>query len=420
MHRLLRCTVKLGTVLVVFIAVQTSAADWPQFGGRNRDSATDRNGIMRRWPKGGPEKLWHVKLGRGFGAPVVADGEAYLLDRKVGTSQTLRCFSRASGKEKWSYTWASKGGVPVSGSRAQPLVNEEYVFAVGARGWAYCFNRSTHKPVWKVNLLKKYGADLPRWGIAQSPLGYKDRVILAPNGKEAGVVALSQDTGEEVWTSKPIGKRKRGSYTSPMLATIGGVRQILYTTPDVTVGIRASDGQVLWRYRDWYCKIPIVSPVHVSDGRVLITGGYGAGTQMFRVHKSADGFKTTTLWKTDACNCQIHQPLVYKNHIYLMGNSNKRSDGMMCFDMQGNLQWKTGRDPNFGRGGMIRVGDRIFALDDTTGDLVLIKPSPRGYQELGRRTYLSGPEKWAPLALADGKLLIRDQKKMVCVDVRGK
>lgn len=408
----------LALALLALVALSARGANWPQFGGLNRDSTSQEKGIIQEWPEGGPDKLWTVSLGKGFGAPVVYEGEVYVLDRKVGKSHTLRCYSLESGEELWNYSWTSEGGVPVPGSRSQPRVNDDYVFTLGARGRLFCIDRETHEPVWKKHMLEEYGAKLPRWGISQSPLTYEDRVIVAPHGSKAGVVALDQDTGEEVWTSEPFEKRKRGSYTSPMLATIGGVRQVLYTTPNVTAGIHADTGKVLWRHRNWSCKIPIVSPVKVSENKILITGGYGAGTEMFSVRKDGDGFSTATLWTTDKCNCQIHQPLVYDGHIYIIGNSNKRNDGLMCFDMQGDLQWQTKRDPNFGRGGMIRVGDCIFAMDDPKGDLVLIKPSPEGYRELGRRNYLDRPKIWAPLVLSDGKLLMRDQKKMVCVDVR--
>jgi len=412
--------ISLALALVGLTALSARAANWPQFGGTDRDNTSQETEIIRQWPGGGPEELWTVSLGKGFGAPVVYEGEVYVLDRKVGKSHTLHCYSLEDGEELWNHSWTSEGGVPVPGSRSQPSVNEDYIFTIGARGRVLCIDRETHEPAWKKHMLEQYEADLPRWGISQSPLTYKDWVIIAPNGSKAGVVALDQDTGEEVWTAEPFEKRERGSYTSPMLATIGGVKQVLYTTPNVTVGIKADTGKVLWRYKDWYCKIPIVSPVNVSDNKVLITGGYGAGTEMFRVRKNAEGFSTSPLWHTDKCNCQIHQPLVYDGHIYLIGNSNDRNDGLMCFDMQGRLQWQTGRDPNFGRGGMIRVGSRIFAMDDPKGELVLIKPSPDGYRELGRGKYLERPKIWAPLVLSDGKILMRDQKKMVCVDVRAK
>ena len=408
----------LAAAFLGLFALHAEAANWPQFGGVDRDSTSSETGIIQTWPEGGPEKLWTVELGAGFGAPVVYEDRVYLLDREVGKSHTLRCFALGSGEEQWSYTWESEGGVPVSGSRSQPLVNEDYVFAVGARGRVFCFDRETHEPAWKMNLLEQYGGELPRWGISQSPLTYQDWVILAPHGSEAGVVALDQDTGQEAWASQPFEKRERGSYTSPMLETIDGVKQVLYTTPDVTAGIKADTGEVLWRHKNWKCKIPIVSPVKVSSNKILITGGYGAGTEMFRVEKTDESFGTSTLWTTDACNCQIHQPLIYQNHIYIIGNSNERNDGLMCIDMDGNVQWQTARDPNFGRGGLIRVGDRILAMDDPKGDLVLIEPSPDGYQELGRRNYLDRPKIWGPLVLSDGRLLMRDQKKMVCVDVR--
>ena len=399
------------------------AENWPQFAGPNRDAKSGETGLIEKWPDGGPETLWTVDMGVGFGAPVVYGDKVYVLDREKGKSDILRCLDLESGKELWRYGWKAEGGVPHPGSRAQPLVDEKYVFAVGAHGHLYCFNRRTHRPVWHTNIVKEYGGKVPTWGISQSPLSYGDTVIVMPNGSEAGVVAFDKSTGEEVWKSPPFEKRKRGSYCSPMLATIGGVDQVLATTPNETMGVNAKTGEKLWSYTDWFCKIPITSPVHMGDGRVLITGGYGAGTDMVHVKKDG-GFSVSRVWRNEDVNCQMHQPILHENHIYIMGNSNRARGGLMCLDMQGNVVWKTGRNPNFQRGGMLLAQDMLFAVDaqgqGRDVPVVLIDPSSSGYKELGRTNYLKKPKAWSPPVLSQGRLFVRDQNQMKCLDVRGK
>ena len=423
--RRLRVAVWVAALIVALGTLTVHAENWHQFAGVNRDAKSGETGLIEKWPDGGPETMWTVDMGVGFGAPVVYGDKVYVVDREKGKSDILRCLDLESGKEQWRYAWEAKGGLPFPGSRAQPLVEGKYLYAIGARGDLYCFNRKTHTPVWNLDILEEYGGKLPNWGCSQAPLAYGDTVIAMPNGSKAGVVAFDKETGEEVWTSPPFEDRSRGSYCSPMLTTIGGVDQVLATTPAETMGVNAKTGEKLWSYKEWFCKIPITSPVHMGDGRVLITGGYEAGTDMVQVTKSDNGeFSVEQIWRNADVNCQIHQPIYYKDHIYIMGNSNRARGGLMCLDMQGNVVWKTGRDPNFQRGGMLLAQDMLFAVDaqgqGRDVPVVLIDPSSSGYKELGRTNYLKKPKAWSPPVLSEGRLLIRDQKQMKCLDVRAK
>ena len=168
------------------------------------------------------------------------------------------------------------------------------------------------------------------------------------------------------------------------------------------------------------CEIPIASPLPIGDGRVFITGGYGAGAAMFKVEKKDGEFHCTTLYKTKECNCQIQQPLLYNGHLYLNGNDKSFRYGMICMDLDGNLKWKTGKSPGFDWGGLLLADDMIYAVDGTKGDLCMIKPQTSGYKEVGRVNLLSVLKIWGTIAITDGKILLRDQSQLKCVDVRGK
>jgi outer membrane protein assembly factor BamB len=298
-------------------------------------------------------------------------------------------------------------------------VDAENVYTVGPFGHMYCVSLKTHQPVWSKNILEIYGGKVPRWGITQCPLLHKDAVIVVPNGREAGAVALKKETGEEVWRSEALKGGLMGSYGSPMLTTVDGVDQVLVVTSGGTMGLDAETGKTLWRTRDWQCFLPIVSAMPVGDGRIFVTGGYKAGSAMFKVEKVGDAFSCKTLFKTRDCNCEIHQPLLYGGHLYMNGNDGGHRDGLICMDLEGRVKWKTGQSPGFDWGGLLLADDRIYVIDGTRGDLCMVSPDPSGYREVARMPLFQGKEIWGTIALSDGKLLCRNRIQLKCVDVRG-
>lgn len=395
-------------------------ADWAQYLGPDRNATSPETGLARSWPPAGPKVLWEVKLGGGFAGAAVRDGEVYLLDREDNARDIFRCFDLATGKELWRYAYDSPGEPGFPGSRTQPTVDEQYVYAVGIMGDFHCFDRKTHEVVWKHNLLTDFGSGTPTWGVAQAPSLYKDLVVVAAQAAGALVVAYKRDSGEVAWTSEGFGGP---GYVSPRLATLAGVDQaVMVTAGDDggVTGVSLANGDTLWRYTNWTCKIPIVSPTPLPGDRVFITGEYGSGSAMLQVVKDGDGVTVKELYKTDLCGSQIHQPILFEDHLYMNSNGNRRRDGMTCMTLDGERKWNTGRRPGFERGNLILADGMIYNLDGESGLLHLIEPSPEGYQELASAQVLEGDGKmvWAPMALSNGKLLVRDQNALRCLDVK--
>jgi outer membrane protein assembly factor BamB len=406
------------TLCVFCMCPDAWAADWPQFQGPDRNGVSPETGLMKTWPAEGPRVVWTVELNPGFGGPCVQGGMVYLLDREMGKRDVLRCFDLKAGGEQWRFSYAAPGKISYPGSRSHPLVDEEHVYIVGPFGDFHCISKKTHKPQWKKNILKDFGGKKPNWAVSQAPVLHEDMVIVAPVGKKAGMVAFDKRSGKVRWRSRPF--EGGMTYASPMIAQIGGVHHVMIVTTEQILGVDADTGKILWTHEDWKCKIPIASPAPLGDGRVLVTGGYGAGSILFRVKKAAQGrFSAATLFKTKECNCQIHQPLLHDGHLYLNGNDKSKRHGLMCMDLEGRLKWNTGRSPGFDWGGLLLADGMIYTVDGTTGDLCMVRPDPSGYREAGRFPLLSGDQIWATIALADGRLLARDQRQMKCVDVRG-
>lgn len=408
----------LAVVVFVSSALVVRAADWPQFGGPNRDLTSPETGLMKTWPAQGPKALWSVSVGAGFGGVAIKDGEVYILDREATKADILRCLDLKTGREQWRFRYPAAGKVSFPGSRSHPTVGDKHVFIVSPFGELRCVSRSTHKPRWTRNILKEFGGKRPNWAYAQAPGLYRNLVVVAPASEKAGMVAYAQDSGKLVWKSKPFAGKI--GYSSPMLVTIDGVDQFLTSTTSQIVGVDANSGKALWSSDDWECRIPCSSPAYLGDNIVFMSGGYEAGTIGLRVRKSGSRFVAETLFKTLETNCQIHQPIRIGDYLYLNGNDKSKKYGFQCLGLDGSVKWQTGTAPGFDWGGLLYADGMIYTVDGTAGDLVMIKPDPKAYREVARANYLAGKQQWGTVAISDGKLLLRDQTHLKCVDIRGR
>ena len=407
---------------LVFSGCAGAVADWPQFLGPGRSGISpDTAKLAKTWPASGPKVLWTVKVGPGFGGAAIVGNEVFLLDRENDQQDVLRCLDLADGKELWRFAYDAPGKVDHNGSRGSPAVDDKYVFTVGPFGDFHCVDRKTHKAVWRKNLVKDFAASQPTWAVAQSPLLCKDLVAVAPCGKDAGIVAIKKDSGEVAWQSDPCGGMQ---YVSAMPMKIDGVEQIAAcgnTGKDATtvLSVDAATGKTLWKFDKWGCSTPIPSPMHVGDGKVFITGGYNAGSVMIQVRKKGAQWSVGELWRLGAreCGSQIHNPLVWEGHLYIDNNENGKNLGMICLDMDGKVAWRS-KNPNCNLGGQIIADGMIYKVDGSKGMLFLIEPTPESFKVVAQAKLLDGGEIWAPLAISSGKLVLRDQAQMKCLDVK--
>jgi outer membrane protein assembly factor BamB len=422
----MKAKAKLITIIITLSVACAFAADWPGYFGPKRDSTSAEKGLLRSWPKEGPKVLWTVPLGAGYGGPVVSKGKVYLLDRDDAVGDNLRCFDFSDGKELWNFAYSAPSSLNHPGSRSTPAVDGNNVYTCGALGDLYCLNTDTHKPVWNKNIWKDFGGGpLPRWVITQNPLIYGNLLIVAPQTPQTTVVAYDKLTGELKWKSPAISGA--AGYVSPSIVKVGKEDHLVMITAGMGFGRSASggtvagldplSGKVLWTYSNWQCAIPVPHAVDAGEGRVLVTGGYSAGAAMIKVQKKEDGsYGVAELFKTINFGAHTQPPILYKDHFYAQYTINERSDGLVCMGMDGQIKWKTGDAPLFNKGGSI-LADGLLLSVDGSKMLYLIDPDPSAFKPLASAELLGQGENWAPIALADGKLLIRDQKNLKCLVV---
>lgn len=430
------------SLALVAAAATASAQDWPQFLGPTADSKSPQTNLLREWPAAGPEVKWTTNVGIGYGGPVVRDGKVYILDRDAEKeTETMRCIDLQTGKDLWGYTYPSTGAVMFPGSRSVPTLDGNYVYSCGHNGDLYCIDITTGKPVWNKNIFSGYGGTkLPTWAISQIPLVYGDLVYVVAQTPTVGMVALNKKTGAEVWKTAPYAEI---TYASPSVVKVSGEDHISIVISSVNgvqnpnapkqmgrvIGYDPKTGKELWSYDNWDCHISCAPVTAAGDNKFLVVGGYERGASMFQVIKGADGkYSTKELFVTVEFGDQTKPALLHNGLFYAMYGTNSRRDGLCCMDMNGNVLWKTKRAPNFDKGSMI-LADGLIIATDGASSLYLIEPSAEGYKQISAAPLLAGGDgtaelggrmangNWAPLALADGLLLIRNHQVMKCVKV---
>jgi outer membrane protein assembly factor BamB len=298
-------------------------------------------------------------------------------------------------------------------SRTVPAVNDRFVVSLGPMCHVTCLEARTGKLVWKFDLVKQFGATVPPWYAGQCPIIDGDAVILAPGGDPL-MMAVELASGRVLWRTPNAGGWGM-THSSIMPMDYHGQRQYIYCTTGGVVGVSASDGQVLWRKPDWKIALAMVpSPLVIDGERVFFSGGYNNGSVMVRIKGDGDRLETEELFrlKVAVFGADQQTPILYDGHIYGITPPGE----LACLDLDGRRLWSSA-PRRFGLGPFILADGLLFALSDEDGTLHVAQASPSGYQELASAKLLEGNDAWGPIAVAAGRLILRDLTTMVCVEL---
>lgn len=393
--------------------------DWPQFRGPNRDGlAIEPAKLSRDWKTSPPREAWGIDVGEGYAGVALRGGRVYLLDYDRDAKQSaLRCLSLADGKEIWRFTYPLTIKRYHGMTRTVPAVTEKFVVALDSKCNVLCLDAASGELKWSVSLVREFGATVPEWYAGQCPLVAGDKLILAPGGKDALLLALDLATGQPLWrTPNPHGWKMTHSSIMPM--DFAGRQLYVYCASKGVAGVDAKEGALLWETSDWKIGIATVpSPLPLPDGKIFLTGGYGAGSLMLQLEDKDGKLTTKTLVKLtpEVFGATQHTPVLKDGFLY-----GARADGrFVCLGLDGKVVWASGPGETFGLGSFLIAGDLIYALNDS-GKLRLLEASPARFNLLGEAQPLTNRESWAPMALAGNRLLLRDLTRLVCLDVAAK
>ncbi|MCC6235397.1 MAG: PQQ-like beta-propeller repeat protein [Verrucomicrobiales bacterium] len=391
---------------------------WPGFRGPARDGLwPGKAGLATSWGAGVPKPLWEQSVGEGFAGPAIESGRLFLMDydREKGRD-ALRCLSLEDGREIWRYSYPMPLKRNHGLTRTVPAVARGRVVAMGPKGHTMCVEAETGKFVWGLDLAKDFGATVPPWYTGQCPLVDGDAVILAPGGDQVAMMAVSLETGEVRWRARHEAGWKM-SHASIAIMELDGVRYYVHPASGGVLVVRASDGVVAWASAQWKINIATVpTPVILGGGRVFFTGGYNAGCVLMQFAPEGDRLTAKEVFRLKAqeFGATQHSPVWHAGYLYGV-----RADGrLVCLSAEGKVQWTSGEDASHGLGPVMVADGMVLALTDG-GRLSMVSAEPGAYTLRGTYQVMEGHECWAPMAMADGRLLVRDVTRLVCLDVSG-
>ncbi|HXX94833.1 MAG TPA: PQQ-binding-like beta-propeller repeat protein, partial [Planctomycetota bacterium] len=410
----------------------TVTGSWTGFRGPGYDNVnSEQVPLADRWPTKGPPQLWEKPLGEGYAGAAIHKGRVYVMDYDVEKREdALRCFSLDDGKEIWRRSYRMRIVNSHAFSRTVPAVTDKYVVTMGPKCHVMCVDADSGDLKWGIDLVKEYGTTVPEWYTAQCPLIDGSTAVIAPSGPEALMIGVDCETGKVLWKT-PNPKNWKMSHASVMPMTVGGKKMYVYATPKANVvGISAdkeAPGALLWEVTlPWKPTYPVIaaSPVIMEDGYFFMTTGYSAGSVLLKVAEEGGKLQAKIVWSLDEKSglcCEQQTPIYYKKHVYalLPETAGGLKDQLVCmnpFD-GGKIVWASGKEKRFGHFEPFLAADGKLFVMSSKGALTLVKASPEKYEEMAEFQVLQGHDPWAPMSLAGGRMLVRDSKKMVCINV---
>ena len=338
------------------------------------------------------------------GAISLAELKQYYVQNKVAGDGTL------SADELRGTVGGYRNGMG-DGPRGTPTVDNDRVYVEGGNGDLSCLEAATGKTLWHVNLRNDFGGNQPGWGYSESPLVAGNLVIVTPGGKGGTLLALDKLTGKEVWRSKEV--TEGAHYSSPVLATIDGIEQIVQFANQSVLAVAVADGKPLWRYTapangTANCCAPIV-----EDNFVFASSGYGTGGGLAKILPAGSTQQAEEVYFEKKMACHHGGMVKYGDYLY-----SAAAGTLICMDFKtGKIAWQ---DRAAGKGSLCVADGMLYILGENH-DVVLAEATPEAYRERGRfKVESHGQRAWAHPIVTGGQFYIRDQQSLTAYDVRGK
>lgn len=402
-------------VLTLAFAFALNAGDWPQFLGPNRDDTT--NEVVAPW-KSDLNPLWKKPVGDGHSSPVVADGIVYAFYQPKGkNADALAAFDAKTGELKWEKSYERLEYKPPfgNGPRSTPAVSGGKVFTYSGLGILACWDAKTGEIDWKIEPYKEFKTGNPFFGTSTSPIVVDGKVIVMVGGKGSGVVAFDVKTGKPTWqaTDDPA------SYSSPIHAG----KQLIFLTGAHLLGL-SEKGEKLWSVPFEGRVGPIIesSATPVMAGDLVIGSTVSSGSIALKLTEKDGKYSTEKVWEKKSLACYFSTPLVVGDYIYMVNGSATLKNPtitLRCVELKtGEVAWEKKNVGEY-HAAILRCGpagkEKLLMLDDA-GYLTLFEPNSKEFKPLAKSKVCG--KTWAHPALTDGRLYLRDEKELICVELK--
>ena len=339
-------------------------------------------------------------------------GNQIFVQGSKNNESIIHCLNRADGKAVWTTPLGSRlEHSRGHGPRGTPTVDGERVYALTETGDLACLKTAGGRILWQRNILEDFKGKNTRWHLSESPLVDGNMLVVTPGGEQASLVALDKMSGETIWTTKELSDR--AGYGSCVVADVGGIRTIMTFTHNAGVGVRATDGKLMWRYEPVANGTANVATPIFHDNKVFYSSNYGTGCALLELRPTRRGLVRAEEVYFNRYLMNHHGGVLLLNG-YLYGYHNAI---LTCMEFEtGKVMWK---DRAVGKGSLVYADGHLYLLseDNVVG---LAEASPEGYQEKSRfEIEDQGLPSWAHPVVCGGKLYIRNQATLTCYNIKG-
>jgi len=406
--------------VIIWLLLSRSAAggpenEWPCFHGPKRDNKSPETGLLKQWPDGGPKRLWTASgLGKGYSSVSVAGGLIYTAG--MIRKQTYVFAFDLDGKRRWwkrnGQSWQStmRHAMGYDGARSTPTYDDGRLYHLGERGRLAAFEAKSGREIWALDLLRQFGAETPRYGLAESVLIDGDRLICCPAGTKGYMVCLEKKTGKLVWANTGI--EGTVGYSSLVIREFGGFRQILGMSARVVFGVDAESGKLLWSVEHGNRRRNNATSPIFHKGHVFASSGYGKGSLVVRLRPVPGGIETEKLWASRLMDNHHGGVVLVRGHLYGAGHESR---GWFCLDfMTGRQLWKAE-----GKGSLTYADGMLYCLEER-GTMALVEAAPQRRRVVSSFAVPNGGTGlyWAHPVVCDGRLYVRHADKLFAYDIR--
>lgn len=405
-----------------------ASASWRQWRGPNRDGISPETGLLREWPADGPPIVWKTKgMGRGYASVSIGDGKIFSMG-SIKNVEHLIAVDIENGRGLWA-TPAGDG----DHSNCTPTFDGERLYGVGLNGHLTCIDAKSGKFLWQRHFEKDFQGKMHSgWGFSESPLVDGDRVICTPGADQAILAALDKKTGETIWTAvmpdrKQVGNRggDGAAYSSIVIGNGGGVKQYVQLVGRGVIGVRASDGKVLWTYNRVANDTANIPTPIINGDYVFCSSGYGTGAALLKLERDGDGpeagVKAVEQYFLEANKMQNHHGGMVLLGDYIYCGHGHNEGFPLCIEWKtGKTVWKPGRGAGSGSAA-IACADGCLYYRYQNGVMALVEATPKEYRLKGQfKIAIKNGESWPHPVIDAGKLYLRDEDELVAYDIRRK
>ncbi|MFQ5651006.1 MAG: PQQ-binding-like beta-propeller repeat protein [bacterium] len=400
--------------------IEKTSHKWPQWRGPNRDGCSKETDLIETFPKSGPEVLWRVEIGSGYSGIAVVDEYLYTMYSE-GDHEFALCLDVEAGLEVWRFTtdkiYLNQHG---SGPRSTPTVDDDRVYLLSAKGKLYALRASDKKRIWQIDLRESFRTGIPKYGFATSPMIEKDLLIMEIGDVSGNsVVAFNKYDGTVVWrTGTHVLNHNHGleylkdqpGYSSPIAVTSHGYRQIIIFTASQLIAVSPT-GDLVWGV-PWVTRngANVMAPIFLANNRIFISSGYNKGASLWQINTSGGKLHVDEVWRNKVMRNEFSSAVYHDGYIYGFDKGS-----LKCVDAaDGKQKWKK---TGIGRGNLIYADGQLIVLGER-GKLLLVQASEKGYREKAKAKIVKKGKCWTPPSLANGRLFIRNQFEIICVNLK--